>query len=194
MSKTVWESGALTAPVPPAMVSCGTMENSNIITIAWTGIICTKPSRTYVSIRPTRYSYDIIKESRELVINLTTKDLVRAADWCGVYTGRKVDKFAACGLTKEPASKVACPMIAESPLNIECRVFDIIPLGTHDMFLCDVEAVNVDDRLFDKAGKLHIERALLAAYAHGDYYDLGQKLGSFGFAVRKAKKKKSPKK
>lgn len=194
MSKIVWESGALTAPVPPVMVSCGTMENSNIITIAWTGIICTKPSRTYVSIRPTRHSYDIIKESGELVINLTTKELVRAADWCGVYTGAKVDKFAACSLTKEPASKVSCPMIAESPLNIECRVFDIIPLGTHDMFLCDVEAVNVDDSLFDEAGKLHIERASLAAYAHGDYYDLGQKLGSFGFAVRKNKRKKTPKK
>lgn len=188
LAKRTLESGALTAPVPPVMVSCGDMERSNIITVAWTGIICTKPSKTYISVRPQRYSYHIIKESGECVINLTTAALVRAADFCGMYTGAKVDKFTACGLTKEAAHEVSCPLIAESPLNIECKVSDIIPLGSHDMFLCDVVAINVDEALFDKSGKLRLDKAGLAAFAHGEYYELGKKLGDFGFSARKKKK------
>ncbi|MDD6799955.1 MAG: flavin reductase family protein [Firmicutes bacterium] len=190
MSKLVWKSGALLAPVPPAMVSCRYMERSNIITVAWTGILCTKPAKTYVSIRPTRFSYNIIKESGECVINLTTAALAGKADWCGTYTGAKVDKFKSCGLTEETASKVSCPLIGESPLSIECKVTDIVPLGSHDMFICDIVAVDVDEKLIDKSGKLHLDKAGLAAYAHGQYYELGRKIGTFGFSVRKSNSKK----
>ena len=190
MSKIQWRGGALLAPVPPVMVSCGMMESANIITVAWTGIVNTIPPKTYISVRPSRYSYPIIRESGEFVINLTTAALVRAADWCGVYTGRKVDKFARCSLTREPSPLLACPMIAESPLSLECRVTDVIPLGSHDMFLADVVGVEVDERLIDREGKLHLDRAGLAAFAHGEYFALGASLGTFGFSVRK--KKKSP--
>ena len=190
MAKVNWKGGALLAPVPPVMVSCGDMENSNIITVGWTGIINTIPPKTYVSIRKSRHSYNIIKESGELVINLTPTSLVRQADYCGIYTGKKVDKFKRCGLTKEAAQSVKCPLIAESPLSIECRVFDMIELGTHDMFLCDIVGVDVDESIIDKNGKLRLDKADLTAYAHGEYFELGKKLGSFGFsAVRKKKKK-----
>ncbi len=175
-------------PLPPVMVTCGTMENANIITIAWTGIVNTIPPKTYISVRPTRHSYDIIKESGEFVINLTTADLVRAADTCGVYTGRKVDKFARCSLTKEPSAFVSCPLIGESPLTLACRVTDIIPLGSHDMFLADIVGVEVDPAFIDENGKLRLDRAELAAYAHGEYYALGRSLGTFGFSVKKKKK------
>lgn len=193
MSKIKWRGGALIAPLPPVMVSCGDMEKSNIITVAWTGIINTIPPKTYISVRPKRYSYDIIKESGEFVINLTTDTLVRSADFCGMFTGRKVDKFAKCGLTKEPGDETGCPMIAESPISIECRVCGITPLGTHDMLLADILAVHVDEKLIDSKGKLCIEKAHLAAYAHGEYYALGKKLGSFGFAATKKSKSKKAK-
>lgn len=192
MAKIKWRGGALTAPVPPAMVSCGTMENSNIITVAWTGITNTVPPKTYISVRPSRHSYGIIKESGEFVINLTPSNLIRAADFCGVYTGAKVDKFSKCSLTKEAASEVSCPIIAESPLSLECKVTDIIELGSHHMFLADIVAVDVDDSLIDGAGKLHLERAELAAFAHGEYFELGKKIGYFGFSAAK-KRKKTPK-
>ncbi len=191
MAKIQWKGGALLAPVPPVMVSCGTMEESNIITVAWTGLINTIPPKTYISVRPSRHSYGIIKESGEFAINLTPASLVRTADFCGIYTGRKVDKFTRCALTKEPAANLACPLIAESPLALECRVTEIIPLGTHDMFLADIVGVSVDPKLLDKEGKLHIERAELAAFAHGEYYELGKRIGTFGFSVRK--KNKHPK-
>lgn len=192
MSKIKWRGGALIAPLPPVMVSCGDMEKSNIITVAWTGIINTIPPKTYISVRPKRYSYNIIKESGKFVINLTTDTLVRSADFCGMFTGRKVDKFAKCGLTKEPGDETGCPMIAESPISIECRVCEITPLGTHDMFIADILAVHVDESLIDAKGKLCIEKAHLSAYAHGEYYALGKKLGSFGFAAaKKSKNKKS---
>ena len=185
MAKMKWKGGALVAPVPPVMVSCGNMESSNILTIAWTGIINTQPPRTYISIRPERYSYPMIKESGEFVINLTPSSLVRTADYCGIYTGAKVDKFQKKKLTKQQGSVVSCPLIAECPLSLECRVKEIIPLGSHDMFIADIVAVDVDEKLIDQNGKLHLEKAGLAAYAHGDYFALGKKIGSFGFSAKK---------
>ena len=190
MAKTQWKGSTLLAPLPPIMVSCGTMEHSNILTVAWTGIINTQPPRTYISVRPSRHSYAIIKESGEFTLNLTPASLVRAADFCGIYTGAKVDKFARCGLTREPGLAVACPAIAESPLSLECRVAQIIPLGTHDMFLADIVSVRADESLLDKQGKLCLERARLAAFAHGEYFALGEKLGSFGFSAAKKKRHK----
>ncbi len=187
MSKITWKGGALVAPVPPAMISCGTMDASNIITVAWTGIVNTIPPKTYISVRPSRHSYQIIKASGEFVINLTSKPLVRHADYCGIYTGAKVDKFAKCGLTKEAANTVACPMIAEAPLSLECRVTEIVPLGSHHMFLSDIVAVNVREDLLDRSGKLRLDHAELAAFAHGEYFALGAKLGDFGFSAKKAK-------
>lgn len=191
MSKINWKGSTILGPIPPVMVTCGDMEKSNIITIAWTGITNTKPPRTYISVRPERHSYNIIKESREFVINLTTAEMVRHADYLGVYTGRKIDKFKKSGLTKEAASVVSCPLIAESPLSLECKVFDVIPLGSHDMFLANIEAVSVDETLIDSDGKLRLDKAHLAAFAHGEYFELGKKLGSFGFSVAKKKKKPS---
>ena len=191
MSKIKWKGGALIAPVPPTMVTCGSGDDINVFTVAWTGIINTIPPKTYISVRPSRHSYRLIKESGEFVINLTSKSLVRAADTCGVFTGAKVDKFKKCGLTPSDASEVRCPVIEESPLSLECRVTDIIPLGTHDMFLADIVAVDVDESLLDEKGKLHLERAELVAYAHGDYFELGKRLGGFGFSVAKKKKNNS---
>lgn len=176
------------APVPPAMVTCGTMEHSNVLTVAWTGILNTSPPKTYISVRPSRYSYGLIRESGEFVINLTTAELVRRADLCGTYTGAKVDKFGKYDLHRECANEVSCPLLAESPVSLECRVTDVIPLGTHEMFLADIVAVDVDERLLDANGKLHLEWAHLAAYAHGEYYELGRRLGSFGYSVRKSPK------
>ena len=190
MAKIKWKGGALLAPVPPAMVTCSDGEKDNIITIAWTGIVNTNPPKTYISVRPSRHSYEIIKKSGVFAINLTTEELVRAADWCGVYTGAKVDKFAKCKLSRESATEIDCPIIAESPLALECRVTDIIPMGTHHMFLADIVAVDVDESLIDEKGKLNLQRAHLAAYAHGDYFGLGKRLGSFGFSVAKKKHKK----
>lgn len=182
------------APLPPTMVTVGNMENSNIITIGWTGITNTIPPKTYISVRPTRHSYNMIKESGEFVINLTPASLVKAADYCGIYTGAKVDKFEKCNLTKEEATEVSAPVIAECPLALECKVTDIIPLGSHDMFMADIVAVDVDESLVDKEGKLHLERAGLAAYAHGEYFELGKKIGKFGFSTAKKKKGSKPKK
>ena len=192
MEKISLKAGTLLSPLPPVMVSCGTMEKPNIITIAWTGIINSQPPKTYISVRKSRYSYDIIKESGEFVINLTPASLVKKADFCGIYTGAKVNKFEKCGLTKEKASEVSCPLIAESPLSLECRVTDIIPLGSHDMFLADIVAVDVDEALINEDGKLCLDRANLAAYAHGDYFTLGERIGTFGYSVAKKKKHRKP--
>ncbi|MBQ2791729.1 MAG: flavin reductase family protein [Oscillospiraceae bacterium] len=185
MSKVVWKPGTLLAPVPAVMVSCGTMEKSNIITIAWTGIVNSDPAMTYISVRPSRYSYDLIRESGEFVINLTNDKLIRATDLCGVRSGRDGDKFQLAKLTKEPASQLACPMIAESPISLECRVKQVMPLGSHDMFLAEIVAVNVDESLLDEKGKLHLSRAGLMSYSHGEYFGQGRRLGSFGCSVRK---------
>lgn len=188
MAKMKWKGGALIAPLPPVMVSCGDMKKSNIITVAWTGIINTIPPKTYISLRPSRYSYNIIKESGEFALNLTPSKLIKSADFCGIYTGAKIDKFAKCNLTKEKANEVACPLIGESPLSLECKVSEIIPLGTHDMFLADIVAVDVEESLLDKNGKLDLSRAGLAAFAHGEYFELGKKIGRFGFSAVKKKK------
>lgn len=190
MPKIEWRGGALLAPVPPAMVSCGTQENANIITVAWTGIVNTIPPKTYISVRPKRHSYEIIKQSGEFIINLTTEDLIRAADYCGMYTGAKVDKFEKCGLHKAEVPGFSAPMIGESPLSLCCRVTEIIPMGSHDMFLADIVSVQVDEALLDKQGKLHLDAAHLAAFAHGEYYAIGKKIGYFGFSAAKPKKKK----
>jgi len=190
MSKTKWKGGALLAPVPPALITCGTVEPPNVMTAAWTGILNTHPPKTYVSIRPSRHSYGLIKESGEFVINLTTKELVRAADFCGVRSGKDTDKFAACSITAEPSSEINAPSLAESPLSLECRVTDIIPLGTHDMFMADIVAVTVREELISADGKLHLDKCGLVAYAHGEYYELGKKLGFFGFSVQKKKNRK----
>ena len=188
MSKVTWRGGALVAPVPPAMITCGTMEASNIITVAWTGILATVPPKTYISVRPRRHSYSIIKEQGEFVINLTTEALTHAADFCGMYTGAKIDKFNACNLTKEEVPGFSCPMIAEAPLSLACRVTEVVPMGSHDMFIADVVSVHVDETLLDADGRLCLERAGLAAFAHGEYFALGRSLGKFGFSAVKKKK------
>ena len=192
MAKINWKGGALLAPVPPVMVSCGDMENSNIITVGWTGIINTIPPKTYISVRKSRHSYELIKNSGEFVINLTPTNLVREADYCGIYTGKKVDKFEKCGFTKEPSATVGAPRIAECPVALECRVRERMPLGTHDMFLAEILSVAVDEELFDEKGKIHMERADLLAYVHGEYFTLGRKVGAFGFSAVKKKKKGPP--
>lgn len=195
MAKQKWKGGALLAPVPPAMISCGSEADgsSNIITVAWTGIINTIPPKTYISVRPSRHSYSLIKERGEFAINLTTTSLVKSADYCGIYTGAKVNKFEKCGLHKEQASEISCPLIAESPLSLECRVTDVIELGSHHMFLADIVAVDVDDSLLNGEGKLCLDKAKLAAFSHGEYFALGEKIGYFGFSVKKKKKKLPPK-
>ena len=190
MAKVAWKGGTLLAPVPPALVTCSDGTQDNVLTVAWTGILNSDPPRTYVSIRPTRHSHHIIKESGEFAINLPTKDLVRAVDWCGVFTGAKVDKFERCRLTRTPAEKIACPILAESPLALECRVTDVLSMGSHDVFMADILRVSCHETLLDEKGKIHMERAGLLAYAHGEYYTLGKRVGAFGFSA--AKKKKHP--
>lgn len=190
MSKVTWKPGTFLYPLPAVMVSCGNMEKSNIITVAWTGILNTNPAMVYISVRPTRYSYNLIKESGEFVINLTTKDLAYATDWCGVKTGAKVDKFAEMHLTKEKAKFVKCPMIKESPVSVECKVKEIKELGSHHMFVAEVLAINADERYIDEKGAFDISKCDLIAYSNGNYYSLGKKIGRFGFSVQKNKKKK----
>ena len=190
MSKITWKAGTFIYPIPAVMVSCGTMEKANIITVAWTGILNTNPATVYISVRPTRYSYQIIKEQKEFVINLTNKELVQATDWCGVKTGAKVDKFKEMHLHKEKAKFLSCPMIQESPVSIECKVKEIKPLGSHDMFLAEVLAINADEKYINEKGAFDISKCDLIAYANGNYYTLGKKLGKFGFSVQKSKKKK----
>ena len=189
MAKVSWKPGAMLSPVPPVLVSCSDGERDNLITVGWTGIICTEPAKTYISLRPERFSYEIISKSREFIINLPSSHIIRSIDFCGVRSGRKLDKFKECRLTKEKATQVACPAVAESPISIECRVTDIIKLGTHDMFMADIIAVNVDERYIDEKGKLRIEQCSLAAYAHGSYFALGKKIGSFGYSVKKKQTK-----
>ena len=186
MGKICWKSGNMLYPLPAVMVSCSSPEaGDNIITVAWAGTVCTNPAMVSISVRPQRYSYGIIRESGEFVINLTTKRLTRAMDFCGVRSGRDVDKFAHLGLTKEPASQVQVPLIGESPVNIECRVRQVIEPGSHHIFLADVLAVDVDERYLDADGRFDLNRAGLIAYSHGTYFALGEQLGSFGYSVRK---------
>ena len=188
MSKVTWKPGTFLYPLPVVMVSCGTMEESNIITVAWTGIINTDPAMVYISVRPTRHSYNMIKESGELVINLTTKDLTYATDWCGVKTGAQVDKFKEMHITKEKAKFVKCPMIKESPVSVECKVKEIKELGSHHMFVAEVLGINADEKYIDEKGAFDISKCDLITYANGKYFSLGKKIGKFGYSVQKNKK------
>ena len=180
--------GPLLAPLPAVMVSCGSMEESNILTIAWTGIINSNPPMTYISVQPKRCSHDIIEQSGEFVINLVPADLAKAMDFCGVRSGRDVDKFEAQGLTREAADTVLAPLIAESPVNIECRVKDIIRMPSHDMFMAEITAVHIDEKYVDEKGAYDFGSMDLAAFSHGKYYRLSaEELGFFGFSVMKPK-------
>lgn len=192
MAKTEWKPGNLLYPLPAVMVSCGTKpEDYNIITISWTGTINTDPPMVSISVRKERHSFNIIKKSGEFVINLTTKELAKAADWCGVKSGRDHDKFNEMKLTAEKASKIKTPLIAESPVNIECEVTQVIELGTHHMFLARVVAVDVEERFLDKqSNKFDLRQTNPITYLHGSYYALGENLGRFGFSVRKKKEKR----
>ena len=187
MTKISWPAGTLLAPVPPALISSGTLENPNVMTAAWTGIVCSDPAMTYVSLRPSRYSHEIISKSGEFVINVPNLPLAKAVDFCGVKSGRNTDKFQACGITAAPSSKIKAPQVKEAPISLECKVRSITHYGTHDMFLADIVAVNVDDAYINKQGGLNLEKTGLLAYAHGFYYTLGRQLGKFGFSVEKAK-------
>lgn len=190
MSKITWKGGAFEYPIPAALVTCGTMESSNIMTVAWTGIINTKPPMVYVSIRPERYSYNIIKENMEFVINLTNEKLTYATDWCGVKSGAKYDKFKEMHLTKEKAKFVKCPLIKESPVSIECKVVEIKEIGSHTMFFAEVLAIRPDSQYINDNGEFDISKCNLIAYANGGYYSLGKKLGKFGFSVQKKRNNK----
>ncbi len=186
MAKQLWKPGNMLYPLPVVMVSVADKEGkNNIITIAWAGTICSNPPMVSISVRPERYSYDIIKETGEFVINLTTKDLTYATDYCGVKSGRDVDKFKEMGLTALPGKEVKAPLIGESPVNIECKVTQVIPLGSHDMFLAEVVAVHVDEKYMDEKGKFHLDKAEPIAYSHGDYLATGELLGTFGYSVKK---------
>lgn len=193
MSKVMWKPGTFLYPLPAVMVSCGTMKESNIITVAWTGILNTNPATVYISVRPTRYSYNLIKDLGEFVINLTTEDLAYATDWCGVKSGRDVDKFEKMHLTKQKANFVSCPMIEESPVSVECKVKEIKEFGSHHTFIAEVLAINADEKYIDKTGRFDISKCNLMAYSNGHYYSLGKKIGKFGFSVEKKKKNKKKK-
>jgi flavin reductase (DIM6/NTAB) family NADH-FMN oxidoreductase RutF len=188
MGRKSFKPGTLHAPLPAVMATVGTMENANIITVAWTGILSSDPARTYISVRPSRYSHKLLSENGEFVINLTTEALARATDYAGIYTGAKVDKFEKLGLTKVPSEAVATPTIAESPLALECRVFEVLHFGTHDVFMADIVSVSCDEGILDEKGKICLERAGLMAYAHGEYFALGKSLGRFGFSAAKPNK------
>lgn len=187
MSKISWKPGTVLYPVPAVMVSLGNNPKEyNIITVSWTGTINSDPPMCYISVRPGRHSYDILKRNMEFVINLTTKHLAHATDWCGVKSGREFNKFNEMKLTAQKAQKVQAPIIKESPMNIECRVKQIIPLGTHDMFIAEVVAVNAEESLInEETGTFELNRARLISYAHGFYYKQGTELGKFGFSVNK---------
>ncbi len=188
MSRKIWKAGTFIYPLPAVMVSCGTMEKSNIMTVAWTGILNTNPAMCYISVRPERYSYNLIKTQREFVINLTNEKLAYATDWCGVKTGAKVDKFKEMHLTKEKAQFVKCPIIKESPVAIECRVKEVIDLGSHHMFMAEVLSIDSDEQYIDEKGSFDISKCKLIAYCNGHYYTMGKKIGRFGFSVQKKKK------
>ena len=185
MAKIYWDGAALLSPVPAALVSCGTPERPNVLTVAWTGIISSKPPRTYVSVRPERFSHGLISETGEFVVNLPPRALLKAVDTCGVLSGRNTDKLSKCGLTAESSRRVSAPSIAECPISLECKVFEIKRLGSHDMFLADIVGVSADDRFIDKKGRLDINKCDLLCYAHGAYFGLTEPLGTFGFSVRK---------
>ena len=191
MEKQKWKAGNMLYPLPAVLVSVANREGrDNLITVAWAGTVCTNPPMVSISVRPERYSYSMLRDTGEFVINLTTEKLAFATDYCGVRSGRDEDKFQALGLTREEASQVCAPLLGESPVNLECRVKQVFELGSHHMFVADVLAVHVDPELLDERGKLHLDRSRPIVYSHGEYYGLGSMLGTFGYSVKKKKKKK----
>lgn len=191
MEKVTWKGGTLLSPVPAVLVTCGTMEKPAGLTIGWTGITCSEPPKTYISVRPSRNSYDIIKQSGEFVINMLPSHMVRQLDYCGIKSSRDEDKLAKMKLVPQPCQNVSAPQIAQAVISLECRVSDVIPLGSHDMFLADILSVNIAKDLIDERGRLRIEQTGLLAYAHGTYFALGKKIGTFGYSV-KPKRPKNP--
>ena len=191
MEKVQWKGGTLLSPVPAVLVSCGTMEKPTALTIAWTGIICSDPPKTYISVLPSRNSYEIIKQSGEFVINMMPSSFVKQVDYCGIKSGKTEDKLEKMKLTAMECENISAPQIAQSPISLECKVTDIVPLGSHDMFMADILSVNIDKSLIDDRGRLKIEQAGLMPYAHGTYFALGKKIGTFGFSV-KPKRAKNP--
>lgn len=190
MAKQLWKPGNMLYPVPVVMVSCrDKLGHDNIITVAWAGTVCSDPAMLSISVRPERYSYSMIKETGEFVVNLVTKDLVYATDFCGVRSGRDIDKFKEMKLTRSESSYVKAPGIAESPVNLECRVTKSELLGTHELFLAEILGVTVDERYMDEHGKFWLNHSGLVTYSHGEYYALGEKLGKFGYSVQKNKEK-----
>lgn len=184
--KMNWKPGTMIYPLPALLVSCGSMpEEYNLITVAWAGTICTNPAMCYISVRPERHSYELIKRHMEFAINLTTEELARATDWCGVRSGRDYHKFEEMHLTPAPSQCIQAPVVAESPLSIECRVKEIVSLGSHDMFISEVLNVQADSRYLDGQGKWHLDQSHPLVYLHGAYYALGDFIGRFGFSVKK---------
>jgi flavin reductase (DIM6/NTAB) family NADH-FMN oxidoreductase RutF len=192
MGKQNWKPGNMVYPLPAALISCGsTPEEYNVMTVSWLGTICSDPPMVYISVRPGRNSYGIIKKNGEFVINLTTVEMAEVTDWCGVKSGRELDKFKESGLTPIPAKVVNCPVVAESPVSIECKVKEVRPLGTHDMFIADVVNIMADDQYIDpKTGAFDLASSGLLVYSHGNYYAMGKKIGKFGWSVMKEKTKK----
>ena len=186
MAKQIWKPGNILYPLPAVLVSVSDGEgHDNLVTVAWTGTVCTNPPMVYISLRPSRYSWQMVKKKGEFVINLTTEALVRATDWCGVKSGRDVDKWKEAGLTRGKPAAVSVPIVEESPVNIECRVTQVLELGSHHMFLAQVEAVQVSSEYLDAKGKFHLNRCEPLVYSHGDYYGLGKWRGNFGYSVKK---------
>lgn len=188
MSRAIWKPGTFVYPIPAVLVTSGDMEHSNIMTVAWTGIINTNPAIVYISVRPERYSYNLIKENKEFVINLTNEKLAYATDWCGVKSGSKFDKFKEMKLTKEKAQFVKAPIIKESPVAVECKVIEEKDYGSHTMFVAEVLSIDADEKYIDENGGLDISKCNLIAYSNGGYYPLGKKIGKFGYSVQKKKK------
>lgn len=193
MAKKIWKSGTFIYPIPAVLVTSGNMKESNILTVAWTGIINTNPATVYISVRPERYSYNLIKKNKEFAINLTNEKLAYATDWCGVRSGAKYDKFKEMKLTKEKAEFIKAPLIKESPVSIECRVIDEKDFGTHTMFTAEVLSIDADEKYIDEKGAFDISKCDLIAYANGGYYKLGKKIGKFGYSVEKNKNRKCKK-
>lgn len=191
MSKEIWKAGNMLYPLPVVMVSCEREgQKPNIVTVAWAGTICTNPAMVSISIRPERYSHDIIKETKEFVINLATRELAKATDFCGVRSGRDVDKFKEMKLTPQKSQTVKAPGIEQSPVNIECKLKEIVKLGSHDMFIAEVSAVQVDTAYMNSKGKFELRKSNPIVYSHGEYYDLGKLIGTFGYSVKKQKSKR----
>ena len=192
--KELWKPGNMLYPIPAVMVSCQRKgEKPNIITVAWAGNVCSSPAMLSISVRKERYSYDILKETGEFVVNLTNRKLAAATDWCGVRSGKDYDKFKEMHLTPQESRFVSAPGIAESPVNIECKVRNILELGSHDMFVAEVLGVTVDEKLLDNKGKFDLRAADLISYSHGEYFTLGEKIGKFGYSVAKKKTTKRKK-